>query len=243
MTADDALFGTTTRAILRLLFAPASRGYHLREIARCCGLGLGQLQRELTRLCACGILERSISGNRHRFRANRDSPLFEDIAHLVATTFGMAHDLRCALAPVLGRIDLALIHGPAACAEYASLPCIDLLIVGGLEDDALESCIKAGESLLRIEIHATCLAAREFRARRGERGLEAILESRTIVVVGALRKPRYRRGAGAYVRTPVDGPYVSSQRTDAARSPPPAFVRGRACPSAATDAARRHRSA
>lgn len=133
MTADDALFSTTTRAILRLLFAPASRGYHLREIARCCGLGLGQLQRELARLCACGVLERSIPGNRHRFRANRDSPLFEDIAHLVASTFGIAHDLRCALAPVLGRIDLALIYGAAARADYASLPCIDLPIVGGLE--------------------------------------------------------------------------------------------------------------
>lgn len=77
------LLGGTRLAILSLLFSDEDRGYHLREIVRELGIGHGAAQRELSRLTEEGFLERSKSGNRVCYRADRGSPLFAELRALL----------------------------------------------------------------------------------------------------------------------------------------------------------------
>src|SRR6266542_1140015 len=52
------LFGRTREAVLGLLLLRPDERFHLRQIARICGTGLGAVQRELSALTQMGILQR-----------------------------------------------------------------------------------------------------------------------------------------------------------------------------------------
>jgi len=77
------LLGGTRLAILSLLFSDEGRGCHLREIVRELGVGHGAAQRELARLTEEGFLERSKSGNRVCYKADRSGPLFTELSALI----------------------------------------------------------------------------------------------------------------------------------------------------------------
>jgi hypothetical protein len=64
------LFGKSRRALLGLFFTRPDEWFHLRQIARLAGTGLGAVQREAAQLAGAGILERSARGNQVLYRAD-----------------------------------------------------------------------------------------------------------------------------------------------------------------------------
>jgi DNA-binding transcriptional ArsR family regulator len=85
----DLLFGSyRQRALTQLLLHPDS-SYHVRELARLTGTTPGTLHKELARLAQAGLLLREAQGNQVRYRANRDCPVFAELAGLFRKTSGV----------------------------------------------------------------------------------------------------------------------------------------------------------
>jgi len=80
---STALFSGTRRAVLALLFTRPGRTLYVRELTRAVGTGRGAVLRELRRLEAAGIVMRCVEGRRVYYEANRDCPIYRELARLV----------------------------------------------------------------------------------------------------------------------------------------------------------------
>jgi len=85
---SDALFSQTQRRVLALLFGNPDRSFYANEIVRAVGAGVGAVQRELQGLAAAGLVTVSRLGNQKHYRANRESPIFEELHSIVAKVLG-----------------------------------------------------------------------------------------------------------------------------------------------------------
>jgi predicted transcriptional regulator len=75
------LLGDTRTAILAALLLRPDEAQHVRELARLTGISPGTLHRELTALASFGILRRNKVERQVFFAANRESPVFEELAY------------------------------------------------------------------------------------------------------------------------------------------------------------------
>lgn len=87
---SETLFSKTQRGVLGLLFGDPERSYYTNEIVRHAQAGIGAVQRELERLVAAGLLTVSRMGNQKHYQANRQSPIFEEMAAIVSKTMDSA---------------------------------------------------------------------------------------------------------------------------------------------------------
>lgn len=161
----DFLFGSyRQRALTQLLLHPDS-SYHVRELGRLTGTTPGTLHKELARLAQAGLLLREAQGNQVRYRANRDCPVFAELAGLFRKTSGvvgvLAETLR-ALDPVP---ELALVFGSMARGEENARSDVDLLLIADCGfGDAVKALHPLQESLQR-EINPVLFTAAEFARR------------------------------------------------------------------------------
>ncbi len=79
---DAALFGSTRRLILGLLFTHPKQEHYYREFVQAVGGGQGVVQRELRNLTDAGILIKLSDGRRTYYRANPDCPIYPELRQL-----------------------------------------------------------------------------------------------------------------------------------------------------------------
>jgi uncharacterized protein len=84
----DLLFGAYRRAVLGLLLLRPSESFHVRRASRLTGVPPGSLHRELKLLAGAGLLRRETVGNQVLYSANRQSPVFKEIASVLEKTAG-----------------------------------------------------------------------------------------------------------------------------------------------------------
>ena len=182
----DFLFGTyRQRALTQLLLNPDS-SYHVRELARLTGTTPGTLHKELARLAESGLLLREKQGNQVRYRANRDCPIFAELAGLFRKTSGVVGVLADALRALNPAPELALVFGSLARGEENAGSDVDLLIIGDCSfGDAVKALHPAQEQLQR-EINPVLYTAREFKRRIGKKEALAgsILANPKLFIIG-----------------------------------------------------------
>ena len=88
----DLLFGTYRQRVLAQLLLHPESSYHVRELARLTGTTPGTLHKELSRLAEVGLLLREKQGNQVRYQANRECPVFSELAGLFRKTSGIVGD-------------------------------------------------------------------------------------------------------------------------------------------------------
>lgn len=161
----DLLFGSyRQRALTQLLLHPDS-SYHVRELARLTGTTPGTLHKELARLAQAGLLLRETQGNQVRYRANRDCPVFAELAGLLRKTSGVVSVLAEALRTFAPAPELALVFGSMARGEENARSDVDLLLISDCSfGDAVEVLHPLQESLQR-EINPVIFTAAEFARR------------------------------------------------------------------------------
>ena len=161
----DLLFGTyRQRALTQLLLHPDC-SYHVRELARLTGTTPGTLHKELARLAAAGLLLREQQGNQVRYRANRECPVFPELAGLFRKTSGAVSVLADALHALEPAPELAVIFGSLARGEENERSDIDLLVIGNIGfGDAIKALYPAQQQLQR-EINPVIYTAAEFTRR------------------------------------------------------------------------------
>lgn len=123
----DLLLGDYRKKLLSQLLLHPDVDYHVRELARLTGTSPGSLHKELSRLAAAGLLLRKTQGNQVRYQANRQCPVFPELAGLLRKTSGAAEMLAQALAPL--QPALALIFGSVARGTEVAGSDVDVLVV------------------------------------------------------------------------------------------------------------------
>jgi len=161
----DILFGAYRQRVLGTLLLHPDSSYHVRELARITGTTAGTLHKELARLAKTGLLLREKQGNQVRYQANRQFPVFNELAGLFRKTTGLADVLIEALQPLAGKIETALVFGSVARGEETASSDIDLLIVGKVGFAAVVKALHPAQLALSREINPVVLTPEEYRKR------------------------------------------------------------------------------
>lgn len=187
-SAVDLLFGGTRQRVLAALLLEPDSSFHVRALARLTGSHAGTLLRELEKLAGAGLVRRREQGNQVLYQAERGHPLFDDLAAIFRKTHGAADVLRKALAPLAGRIRIALIFGSVARGAQTAGSDIDLLVIGELGFTELVEALYAAQQALAREINPVLYSPQEFSARLARsdpfaRELLAQAQARNVVIL------------------------------------------------------------
>ncbi len=126
----SVLFKDYRRRVLGLMLLHPGESYHVREVARLTGTVAGTLHKELATLAEAGILARVSRGNQVLYSANRECPVFEELAGILRKTSGLVDVLANALMPLSEKIDSACIFGSVASGRETTHSDVDILVVG-----------------------------------------------------------------------------------------------------------------
>lgn len=185
----DALFTATQQRLLGLLFGQPQRSFFVTELIGLADMGRGAVQRELARLGRSELVVIERHGNQKHYRANPDSPLYQELCSIVGKTVGIEENLRAALEPLAARLSLAIIYGSIARQTDTASSDIDLLVVSDdltLED--LYANLAAVEQRLGRKVNPTLYTVDEFRNRRSGNNafINRVLTGPIIVLEGHL---------------------------------------------------------
>jgi predicted nucleotidyltransferase len=169
-----------------MLFLHPDESLHGREIARRTGLPAGTLTRELKRLADVGLLNRDRRGNQLVYSANRNSPIFAELAGILRKTSGLADVVAEALEPLSDRIDMAFIFGSVARGAETQGSDIDVLIIGSIDFGTVIDALHPAQQQLAREINPKVFSAREWRSKLKEKNpfVADVLAKRKFFLIG-----------------------------------------------------------
>ncbi|MGV8933019.1 MAG: nucleotidyltransferase domain-containing protein [Gallionellaceae bacterium] len=182
----DLLFGTYRQRILGELLLHPESSYHVRELARVTDTTAGTLHKELTKLAEAGLLLREEQGNQVRYQANRQCPIYSELASLFRKTTGLADVLANALQPLADNIKTALVFGSVARGEETASSDIDLLIIGDVGFADVVKALHPAQTVLSREINPVIYSGAEIqkRIKSKDHFIQQILKQDTIPVLG-----------------------------------------------------------
>src|SRR5215510_3896388 len=114
VSLSNALFSNVQQRVLALIFRHPERSFYTSEIVRSVHSGTGAVERELSRLQHSGLVTVERIGNQKHYRANRESPIFEELQSIVLKTVGLTEPLRQSILPFAGKIKTAFVYGSIA---------------------------------------------------------------------------------------------------------------------------------
>lgn len=169
MSIASSIFSDSQSRVYQWLFGQPERSYHMSELRRLTGLGSASLQRELNRLAEAKLVNSERIGSLRCFRANPESPVFDELVALTRKTLGMAPLLRDALMPLTPNLLAAWIYGSVAKQTDTAQSDIDVMLVGRdlLLGDVLDR-LGPVEAQLGRKINPNIYTPQEFERRQGE---------------------------------------------------------------------------
>lgn len=197
MSLASVLFPDYRRKVLALLLLHPESSYHQREIARLTETQSGTLSRELVKLVAAGLAVKTRVGNQQHYRANRECPIFEELASILRKTSGLTDILAEALSPIADRISAAFVFGSMASGKASAGSDIDLMILGTVAFREVVASLYPCQETLGREINPKVYQREEWQRLLAEGGafITDLLEKPKVFVIG-------------------DASYLSQGRTD-----------------------------
>ena len=124
-------------------------------------------------------------GNQVRYSADRDCPVFEELASILRKTSGLVDVLAVALSSVEKDLALAFVFGSVASGEQQSNSDVDVMLVGLGFADAVQ-VLHPAQATLQREINPVVYSLREFRRRAasGDSFIREVLSGPKLFVVG-----------------------------------------------------------
>jgi len=181
MTLSAVLFTEYRRRVLGLLLLHPEQRYYLREIARMTGTVPGTLKRELSKLENAGVLTVEKVGNQLHFTANRDCPIFEELASILRKTSGLSDVIVDGLIPLASQIEVAFVFGSMASGKARTGSDIDLMVVGEVDFGELVAHLHPLQQLLGREINPKLYTPVEW---------QKLVRAQSAFVRDVLGKPR-----------------------------------------------------
>lgn len=186
----DALFPTIRGGVLAATLLQPDHWWFMTELARHLETAPSSLQRELESLVAVGLLLRRQDGRRIYFKANADSPLFQDLRGLLDKISGLVPALKSAITRFDDRIELAFLYGSTARGEEHSASDVDLMVVGTLKQIELLPALRKLQTRFHREVNVTLYSPGEFQSRlvAQDHFLSTVLKGKTIPLKGTLNE-------------------------------------------------------
>jgi predicted nucleotidyltransferase len=183
---SSILFPGYRRRVLGMLLLHPEESLHGREIARRTGLPAGTLTRELKRLAEAGLLNCERRGNQLLYSANRQSPIFEELAGILRKTSGLADVVAEALEPLTDHIEVALIFGSVARGSETRGSDVDVLIIGPVDYGIVVDALYPAQERLAREINPKVFTAREWSGKLKEKNpfVLEVLSGKRIFLIG-----------------------------------------------------------
>lgn len=182
----ELLFSGYRRQILALLLLRPDEHFYVREIARLTGVVPGSLHRELKQLHEAGLLLREEVGNQVRYYADRECPIFVELASIFRKTSGLADVLREALRPLDDMVELAFVFGSVAQGQERSGSDIDLLVLGPVDFIAVAGALVETHARLGREVNPVVMRREEYvrKYHAGDRFVRRVAGELKIFVKG-----------------------------------------------------------
>jgi DNA-binding transcriptional ArsR family regulator len=156
------LLGSSRSAVLAALLLHPDTALHVRELARVTGTSPGSLHRELRALTDLGLLLREEVGRQVNYRANTESPVFDELSGLLRKTVGVVDVLRSALLPLADDIALAFVYGSVAAGEETARSDVDVMVLGRAGFAAVVHALAPTQDSLRRAVNPTVMKAADF---------------------------------------------------------------------------------
>jgi len=182
----EKIFGSRIRAkILGWLFTHPDKSFFVRQMALILKEDPTNVSREMAKLEELGILRSKRNGNLKHFQTNLECPFFEDLKGLVLKTTGVAGRIQAALEKLAG-IEYAFIYGSYAKGEEKADSDVDLLIIGDVDMDRLDSNLGKLEKTLGREINYVLYSMEEFKSKKKAKDgfLMDVLSGKKIMAIG-----------------------------------------------------------
>lgn len=179
----NKLFSSTVRAdILALLLNSPEEKFYVREIATILGKNPSGVKRELDNLEKMGILVSERVANLKYFRANRKSPLFNELKSLITKSLGLPGALKSVLRA--SGVKIAFIYGNYV--EGQDSEDVDLLVIGGLT--SLNETLKELEKEFSVRINLRQLSEADYEKYKRDmpEDLKPVFEAKKIILLGRL---------------------------------------------------------
>lgn len=191
----EQLFGSKTRVkLLQLFYSNPNRSFYVREITRKIDEQINSVRRELANLLNIGIIVSDTTNNRLYYEVNQEFEYYEPLRQIFGqqakttaskkvtdtiVTDGQVseHDK----IKTLGNVDLAILVGQFTRDERSG---VDLLVVGDINQKALQNFVSSLESQEGKDIRYTHMPLQEFSYRRDikDRFITTVLESKKQVL-------------------------------------------------------------
>ena len=186
MLLSSLLFTDYRRKVLGLLLLHPEQQYHQREIARLTATVSGTLSRELAKLVDGGLLRKEAIGNQMHYRANRQCPIFEELASILRKTSGLADVLGEALLPLARQLQSAFVFGSMASGKAHAESDIDLLLIGDVTFSELIKVLYPLQETLGREINPKIYPRAEWQALIAQQGafIQEVLHKPTVFIIG-----------------------------------------------------------
>jgi len=183
----EKIFGSRIRAkILGWLFTHSDESFFVRQIALILKEDPTNVSREMAKLEELGILRSKRTGNLKHFQTDQECPFFEELKNLVLKTSGVAGRIRASLQKLAG-VQFAFIHGSYAKGEEKAESDVDLLIIGDVDMDRLDSNLGKLEKMLGRKINYVLYSMEEFKSKKDVKDgfLMDVLTGNKIMLIGA----------------------------------------------------------
>lgn len=182
----DLLFTEYRRRVLGLLILHPENQYHVREIARLTNTVAGSLHRELSKLARAEILIRKGSGNQVYYQANRQCPIFEELASILRKTTGIVDVLADSLEAIADKISVALVFGSIASGKETSGSDIDVLVIGDISFVDVVTALHSAQERLGREINPKVYGIAEWQKLIDNKNMFAqeVLSKQKLIIIG-----------------------------------------------------------
>jgi len=174
----EQLFGSKTRVkLLQLFYSNPNRSFYVREITRKIDEQINSVRRELSNLLSIGIIVSDNTNNRLYYEVNQKYEYYEPLHQIfgngvkksrtrAVVTTGSSDETAVANDVDLksvGHIDLAVLTGQFTRDPSAG---VDLLIVGDVNQNALQKYVDDLESKENKNIRYTSMSLTDFQYRQ-----------------------------------------------------------------------------
>jgi predicted nucleotidyltransferase len=185
-TLSSILFADYRSRVLGLLLLHPERTYYLREIARLTSTIPGTLKRELDKLMEVGLLTVKKVGNQNHYQANRECPIYEDLANVLRKTSGLVDVLMDGLLPLSEKIQSAFIFGSVASGNVNAKSDIDLMLIGDLTYAEVVSLMHPLQEQLGREINPKIFTVKEWQKLMRDNGafVHDVLSKTKLFIIG-----------------------------------------------------------
>jgi predicted nucleotidyltransferase len=182
----ETLFSDYRRRVLAFLLLRPDENFHVREISRLTAVPPGSLHRELKLLADAGLLARHAVGNQVRYQANRDCPIFSELAGIFRKTSGLADIIRTALLPLDNNVKFAFVFGSVAKGEENVASDVDVCVVGPASFTEVVMALADMRLQLGREINPVVMPYEQFISKLnvGEQFVSRIMSEPKLFLIG-----------------------------------------------------------